>query len=123
MKKILIVSILMLLFAGSIFAQGIELGEFPVGKWVDENYGAVWEFSSQNIRILDKNGGVYFDFRDKTINDFKVSASLKGVLLSFSCEESGRAYQFLKPPTNLNLDMTIDTDWGKNYMVNMPFFK
>ncbi len=121
MKKILIISMVLIAVSVGAFAQGIELGEFPLGKWVDENYDAYWEFSSNNIRILDADGGVYYDFRGKTITNFKVSVALDGITLKFSCAESGRDYEFLKPPTNLDLEMTIDTEWGENYKTDLPF--
>ena len=121
MKKIVFFSIVLVLITVGAFAQSFDLGEFPTGKWADQRYDAVWEFSADNIRILDADGGGYYEFKDKTIKNFKVSASLEGVKLEFSCEESGRAYQFLKPPTNLDLEMEIDTDWGTNYKTDLPF--
>ncbi|HAK47048.1 MAG TPA: hypothetical protein DCO79_14170 [Spirochaeta sp.] len=121
MKKFLFLSFALLLIGLGVFAQGISLGDFPTGKWVDEKYNAVWEFGTGNIRILDMDGGVYYDFKDKTIENFNVSASLKGIKLSFSCVESGRSYEFLKPPTNLDLEMIIDTEWDVHYKANLPF--
>ena len=51
MKKMLVVLII-LLAAVSLSADPIQLGNFPVGQWLDANYNAVWDFASDNIRIL-----------------------------------------------------------------------
>ncbi len=117
MKKILFISLIVLLVsAGAIFADGIALGDFPLGKWIDDTYGAVWEFSSNNIRILDVNGNVYYDFKGKTIQDFKAGTSMKGIEVSFYCVESARRYKFLKTAADMNLEMTIDKDSGIHYV-------
>ena len=115
MKKILVITALLLIVGGSIFAQGIDIGEFPVGNWVDDTYDAVWEFSSNNIRILDVDGNVYYDFKGKTIKDFKAGVNMDGIAISFYCDETGKTYRIVKPPTNTNLELTIDTDWGVHY--------
>jgi len=116
-KKILFISLVVLLVsAGAIFADSISLGEFPLGKWIDNDYSAVWEFSSNNIRLLDVNGNVYYDFEGKTIQNFKVGVTLEGISISFHCVESARTYEFLKTPTDLNLHMTIDKDSGLHYV-------
>ena len=115
MKKILFISVLLLILTGSIFAEGLELGPFPVGKWADNTYDAVWEFNSNNIRILDNDGGVYYSFDGDNITDFKVGTEISGIYMSFYCEATGKTYKFLKKATDLNLDMTIDKDSGTHY--------
>jgi hypothetical protein len=70
MKKIFAVLII-LLAATALSADPIHLGEFPLGQWLDANYDAVWDFTSNNIRILSTNGAVLYDFSDKTIQNFK----------------------------------------------------
>ena len=100
--------------------EGIDLGDFPIGKWLDANWDAVWEFNSDNIRILDTEGGVYYDFNGKTIKDFKISPSTSGLKLTFRCEETGKKYEFIKGLTNLDLKMVIDTDTGNHYEVDLP---
>ncbi len=123
MKKILFVTLILLFIGGGLFAEGIELGEFPLGKWIDDTYGAVWEFSSTNIRILDVNGNVYFDFEGKTIQDFKAGANMDGIYIQFYCAESGRKYKFVKAPTDMNLEMTIDKDSGIHYVRSLGIRK
>jgi len=120
MKKLFLILLVLLMAAGSLFAAGIELGDFPLGKWLDSRWGAVWEFSSGNIRILNLQGDVVYDFDGKTINDFTVKPGTGGLVLSFSCEESGRKYQFTKPLTNLNLKMVIDKNSGSHYEAELP---
>jgi hypothetical protein len=122
MKKLILVLFLMTIAMMS-YSEGIKLGDFPLGKWLDSNWDATWEFNSNNIRILDTNGGVYYDFADKTINDFKVMPSTKGLDLSFECKETGKKYKFTKPLTNMDLKMVIDKNTGELYEVNLPYQK
>ena len=118
MKKT--IAVLVILFAASmLFADPIQLGTFPVGKWLDPNYNAVWDFSSNNIRILGLNGDVLYDFSGKTIQNFKVFVDGAQPGISFDCPESGRAYRFLKPLTNTDVVMEINRDGLPKYTVNM----
>jgi len=123
MKKILLIILIFTAATVFVYSEGIELGDFPLGKWLDANWSAVWEFNSNNIRILDNEGGVYYDFNGKTIKDWSVKPGIKGLVLTFYCSETGKKYQFTKPLTNLNLLMKIDTDTGNNYEVELPFQK
>ena len=123
MKKILMFALILMAATVMVHSEGIELGDFPLGKWLDANWDAVWEFNSNNIRILDTDGAVYCDFDEKTIKDWSVKPSTKGLVLSFYCPETGKKYKFTKPLTNLNLLMVIDTDTGNHYEVELPFQK
>jgi len=123
MKKILLVILMVTMATVMVHSEGIEMGDFPIGKWMDANWDAVWEFESNNIRILSTNGSVHYDFDGKTIEDWKVRPGTKGLVLSFYCAETGKKYEFTKPLTNLNLLMVIDTDTGNHYEVELPFQK
>ncbi len=123
MKKILLFVLILTAATVMVHSEGVELGDFPIGKWLDANWDAVWEFESNNIRILSTDGSVHYDFDGKTIEDWKVRPGTKGLVLSFYCPETGKKYQFTKPLTNLNLLMVIDTDTGNNYEVELPFQK
>ena len=118
MKKIFAVLIIFLT-AMKLSADPIQLGDFPVGQWLDANYNAVWDFSSNNIRILSTNGTVLYDFSGKTIQDFKFI--LEGIQpgISFTCPESGRSYKFLKPLTNTDVVMEIERNIYPKYSVTM----
>jgi len=108
MKKLVV--LLVVFFAVmSLSADPIQLGTFPVGKWLDSNWDAVWEFSSDNIRILGKDGSVLFNFAGKSIQNFKVF--LEGVQpgISFNCPEAGRSYRFLKA-AGINTDVIMEID-------------
>jgi hypothetical protein len=118
MKKLIAVFIV-LLAATSLFAGPIQLGSFPVGKWLDPNYDAVWDFASDNIRILSPSGKVLYDFSDKTIQDFKVFMEGTQPGISFTCPEAGRSYRFLKPLTNTDVVMEIQRNNMGKYSVNM----
>ncbi|MBI9102154.1 MAG: hypothetical protein JEY99_07055 [Spirochaetales bacterium] len=120
MKKIILVILSLTMLSTMAFSAGIELGDFPLGKWLDSTWDAVWEFNSNNIRILNLDGGLYYDFEGKTITDFSLKPSTKGLVLSFGCEETGKKYQFTKPLTNLNLMMVIDTETGNHYEKELP---
>lgn len=108
MKIRIIILSLVLLLALSVGANAITMGDFPPGKWLDHNWNAVWEFTATNIRILDLDGGVYYDFDGKTINDLNVETKGEDIVLSFSCEETKKRYSFSKSVTDLtNLDITM----------------
>ena len=124
MKKIVLVMLILVVASSFTFAGSFNLGDFPIGKWLDSNWNALWEFSSGNIRIINStNGDLFYDFDGKTIENFSVKPSLKGIVLSFYCKETGKKYTFTKPATNLNLNMEINTDSGINYKVELPFQK
>ncbi len=118
MKKLLVLFIV-LVCSSSLFAADIDLGDFPLGKWKDANYDAVWEFVSNNIRILDTNGAVLYDFAGKTINDFRFFLDGTTPGITFSCVESGRTYRFLKPLTNTSVIMEIERADYPRYSVTM----
>jgi len=118
MKKLLVVLII-LLVAASLPADPIQLGNFPVGQWLDAKYNAVWDFASNNIRILSPDGRVLYDFSGKTILDFKIIMEGAQPGISFTCVESGRSYRFLKPLTSTDLVMEIERRNLPRYSVTM----
>ncbi|GAB1456088.1 MAG: hypothetical protein RBT62_08110 [Spirochaetia bacterium] len=118
MKKLVLV-LSFLVVGMTVFAADINLGDFPVGSWIDANYDAVWEFTSNNIRILGTDGSVIWDFSEKTINDFKVSIKEGAPAISLSCPEAGRSYTFIKPLTNTTLKMEIARPDKDLYTVTM----
>ena len=118
MKKLIVV--LVILFAAvSLSADPIQLGSFPVGQWLDANYDAVWDFASNNIRILSPDGNVLYNFSGKTIQNFKVFMEGTQPGISFTCPEAGRSYRFLKPLTNSDVVMEIERDGREKYSVAM----
>ena len=118
MKKLIVV-LIFLLAASALFADPIQLGNFPVGKWLDPNYDAVWDFTSGNIRILSPSGAVLYDFSTKTVNNFKVFLEGTQPGISFTCPEAGRSYRFLKPLTNTDVVLEIERSGQAKYSVNM----
>lgn len=118
MKKLVVVLVL-LLASLALFAGDINLGSFPVGSWEDANFAAVWEFSSDNIRILGTDGSVIYDFSEKTVNDFKVFIKDGAPAISFSCPEAGRSYVFVKPLTDSTVVMEISRPNQDLYTVTM----
>lgn len=119
MKRILAIFAVLLVTVTLVNAEGINLGNFPKGKWLDANWNAVWEFGTDSIRLLDTNGAVIFDFADKT-TDFNVDVSLTQAKISFTCAEAERKYVFSKGIKDLDLVMEIDPDWtDQNYTVTM----
>ncbi|GBU29203.1 hypothetical protein R84B8_02767 [Treponema sp. R8-4-B8] len=119
MKKIIVILIILLTVAGALSADPIYLGNFPLGQWLDANYDAVWDFTSNNIRILSTDGRVLYDFSDKTIQDFKVTMEGTQPAISFTCPEAGRSYKFLKPLLNDDLNMRINRYNRAEYSVTM----
>jgi hypothetical protein len=118
MKKLIVV--LVLLFAATVvFGQAIQLGDFPVGKWLDANYDAVWEFSSNNIRVLDSNTGeVYYDFAGMTQN-FRVGVAGIQPTIQFGCSDAGRTYAFRALLPGNNLTMEIEREGLPKYTVTL----
>jgi hypothetical protein len=118
MKKLLAVLII-LLAAASLPADPINLGNFPLGQWLDANYDAVWDFTSNNIRILNTDGKILYDFSDKTIIDFRVFLEGTQPGISFTCPETGRSYKFLKSLISSDMIMEIERSNKPKYSVNM----
>ena len=114
MKKAGFTLLLLSLLLIGLSAGDIDLGNFPVGKWVDSRYEAVWTFSTGNIQLFTTGGDLVFDF-DGKVDNFKVNGSLSGVEITFSCKETGRKYKFVKGVSNLDLQMVIDKDSGVHY--------
>jgi len=118
MKKLIVV--LAVFFAAvSVSADPIDLGSFPVGQWLDANYDAVWDFSSNNIRILNTAGAVLYDFSTKTIQNFRVFLDGTQPGISFACPEAERSYRFIKPLTNTDVIMEIERSDEPAYTVTM----
>ena len=118
MKKAIVVLVI-LLAASALFADNIQLGTFPIGQWLDPNYDAVWDFATNNIRILSPNGAVLYDFSGKTIQDFNVFVDGTQPGISFTCPEAGRSYRFLKPLLNSDVIMEIERSSFPKYSVTM----
>ena len=124
MKKVLFIFLFSALLLISVSAQDKDFnpGDFVLGNWIDSNYDAVWEFTGDNIRILTMDGkGVYYDFKDKTKKDFKISVTDNMPSLSFYCEETGKKYTFKKPLTGKDLLMDIIPPSKKLYTVKMKY--
>ncbi|HRY71901.1 MAG TPA: hypothetical protein P5165_01640 [Spirochaetia bacterium] len=119
MKKFLVLALLALACAGLVAAEGLNLGAFPLGSWLDANYDAVWEFTSGNVRIVSPSGELYYDFGKATVEGLKVGAGAEGATLSFSCKETGKFYKFTKPLTSSALILEIDPPWKVHYKVEM----
>lgn len=119
MKKLVLAVAILLCAAGPLFADGINLKNFPVGKWLDPNYDAVWEFTSNNIRILSPDGEVHFDFSEQGVKDFSVGMESGKPVMSFKSEAARRSYKITKPVTNMNIILEIDAPWNRNYKVEM----
>ena len=122
MKKLMLSCVLAVIALSFAAAEDIDLGNFPVGKWVDEQYNAVWTFSTGNIQLYMTDGSLVFDF-DGKVEDFNVGGSLSGVEITFSCDETGRKYKFVKGVSNLDLEMIIDRDNGIHYETKLSFQK
>ena len=118
MKKLIVVLVVFFV-AVSLSADPIQLGSFPIGQWLDANYDAVWDFSSNNIRILSTSGAVLYDFSSKTIQNFSVFMDGAQPGISFTCPEAGRSYRFLKPLTNTDVVMEIERSGQPKYTVTM----
>lgn len=121
MKKILAFLLMALICTAVAVAQDTD---FPTGKWTDKNYNGVWEFGlGKVIRLYDTDGNLIYDFTQDKIKNYKILPTSEGVVLSFSCDETKRAYQFVKPVTlSSDLTLKIDADWlSSQYVTAIKF--
>lgn len=120
MKRVLFALALVLILAGPLAANDINLGNFPLGSWLDQRYQAVWEFSSGNIRILNTAGELQYDFGAEGIENFRVGAEGSGVFISFASQATGKTYKLIKPLTNTAVILEIERPGHGLYRVEMP---
>jgi len=118
MKKVISVFV-MVLVASALFASPIQLGSFPIGQWLDHNYDAVWDFASNNIRILSPDGRVLYDFSTRTVQDFHVVLDGLRPGISFACPEAGRSYRFVTTIPDSDLVLEIERSGLPKYTVTM----
>ncbi len=117
MKKIVLCLFLVVLGLSAVGAQEINLGSFPLGEWLDENYDAYWVFDSDNISIK-QDGAVVYDFKG-LVSDFKVAPGMGEVKISFRCDDAGRSYEFVNKIGTTDITMMFDKDNGLDYEVMM----
>ncbi len=103
-------------------APKAALAEFPVGKWLDANWDALWVLNADgSIKLYDsRNGDLIYDFNGKTKN-FKFEPAGNGLKISFRCDETQRFYIFEKALEGTDMELDIDRDWTEEgYHVLMP---
>ena len=122
MKKFLAILFVLAVCVTGVFAADTE---FPTGTWIDENWDAKWVFAKDKVELYDVNGALVYTFTKDTTKDFKLVPSTEGLVLSFSCPETERAYKFIKPITlSTDLEMVINPDWSdEDYKVTIKFSK
>ena len=119
MKKVIACLFVLFTVVSLYAANPIQLGNFPVGQWLDHNYNVIWDFSANNIRILSIDGRVLYDFSSKTIQNFSVFMDGAQPGISFTCPEAGRSYRFVKTLTNTDLIMVIERSGLPTYTITM----
>jgi hypothetical protein len=119
MKKLFLV-LAGLLLAMSVSAD-IDVGAFNLGSWLDANYDAVWNVTGSTIQILDRDGNLYYDFDGKTLEDFTVAPSNRGLAVSFYCVETAKRYTLIQPLTSRDIILQIEREGFEDYEVEMPF--
>ena len=122
MKKFLAILFVLAVCVTGVFAADTE---FPTGTWIDENWDAKWVFAKDKVELFDGKGDLVYTFTKDNTVDFKLTPSKEGLILSFSCAETERAYKFIKPITlSTDLEMEIDPEWtDEDYKVTIKFSK
>lgn len=122
MKKFLAILFVLAVCVTGVFAADTE---FPTGTWIDENWDAKWVFAKDKVELFDGKGDLVYTFTKDNTVDFKLTPSKEGLVLSFSCAETERAYKFIKPITlSTDLEMEIDPEWtDEDYKVTIKFSK
>ena len=122
MKKLLAILFILAICVTGVFAEDTE---FPTGTWIDENWDAKWVFAKDKVELFDAKGDLVYTFTKDNTVDFKLTPSAKGLVLSFSCAETERAYKFTKPVSlSTDLEMEIDPEWtDEDYKVTIKFSK
>lgn len=131
MKRILAFLLVLALACTAVFANealdfvGAAADSFPTGKWLDEKWGGVWEFGVGNsLKLWDTENNLIFDFARDKVQDLKlVPDAVRGLVLSFYCPETERAYKFVKPLTaGTDLELTVNPDWtDEDYITTIKF--
>ena len=122
MKKFLAILFVLAVCVTGVFAADTE---FPTGTWIDENWDAKWVFAKDKVELYDVDGALVYTFTKDTTKDFKLTPSTEGLVLSFTCAETERAYKFIKPISlSTDLEMVINPDWtDEDYKVTIKFSK
>ena len=90
MKRIAVLLVLILACAGLAAAEGIALGSFPLGSWLDANHNAVWVFDTGSIVITSPSGELVYDSGKATGADFKIGAEAGGPPSASAARRRGR---------------------------------
>lgn len=112
MKKGIALLVVALVSVVSVFA--FDLGSIK-GTWQDAKWDADWTFNADGKIILSKTstGEVLYTFTDDTVQNFKLSTTTNGAVISFTCKDTYRSYTFTKPVTlSTDLDMVVNPDWS-----------
>jgi hypothetical protein len=122
MKKFLAILFILSVCVVGVFAEDTE---FPTGTWIDENWDAKWVFTGDKVELYDEDDALVYTFTFDNTTDFKLTPTTEGLVLSFECAETNRAYKFIKPISlSADLEMVIDPDWTeKDYEVTIKFSK
>lgn len=81
--------------------------DWSLGKWYDAKWDATWEFANNSITLY-KGSEKIISFSDN-VTDYTCKVSTKGLVMSFSCAETNRTYQFIKPISlSTDIDLVVD---------------
>jgi hypothetical protein len=120
MKKFLAILFVLAVCVTGVFAADTE---FPTGTWIDENWDAKWVFTGDKVELFDEDDELVYAFTLNNTKDFTLVPTTEGLVLSFYCAETNRAYKFIKPISfSADLKMIINPDWtDKDYEVTIKF--
>lgn len=106
-RRILTLTVVLLLTTILLPADEILLDGFPQGKWLDTNWQAYWTFGTNSIRLLDVHDQEIYNFAGVVQNMKVTSLPNGGVRLMFDCAQAKRSYLFEKTSDMNPMQMVI----------------
>ena len=138
MKKFLAAVFVAALCVFAVSAEDVDLtqpatmirfpDDWPSGSWYDSAWDATWTIGQNDIKIY-KGDELVISFAGK-VKNYTVKAGLKGLTISFDCDETQKSYSLTKPISlTTDLELVVDrhdvpaSDKNKHWETSIKFKK